>query len=223
MSTNDDSKVIVPSRFAARLAHEIRSPAGVFAGVLSEVADAPDGDHRVMLGLATRAVARLNRLARRLELMSEIEGPGLQPNRAPFDLAQSVRWAAEHVSDIRRRRVDVDVTAVPPEHRCLADSTLVGEAIVELVDNAIKHARRRVVVQLLISTEGGATILVEDDGPGLPSNSLQDLYRRGGRSGLGIGLCIAAAVARAHGGELRTGSADATPGARLEIDIPAAT
>jgi signal transduction histidine kinase len=91
------------------------------------------------------------------------------------------------------------------------DRNLLGSAVANLIDNAIKHAGRGARVD--ISTymiEGAAAIEVRDNGPGIPPGELHRvterfyrLDRSRGMPGNGLGLATVAAIANFHGGALR--------------------
>ena len=106
---------------------------------------------------------------------------------------------------------------------------LLRRALRNLVDNACQHAQH-VWVSVAADAEGAVCIAVEDDGPGIPADQIEEVIKpfkrldpaRGReRGGAGLGLAIAAAVAQAHGGKL---ALEARPGGGLiaQIVLPAA-
>lgn len=98
------------------------------------------------------------------------------------------------------------------------------EALGNLVENAARHARTRVVIAARAGTEGVA-ITVRDDGPGVPRTRHADIRQRGARldtsgSGAGLGLAIVDDIAEAWGGSL---ALDTTPnGFCARLSVPAA-
>jgi signal transduction histidine kinase len=104
------------------------------------------------------------------------------------------------------------------------DSKLLFEAVCNLVDNAIKFSGRGSTVQILVRQgPAGPTIIVEDDGPGIPSGERTAVLRRfyrGARNhsvpGSGLGLSIVAAIVHLHGFALVLSDAD--PGVRAVIE-----
>jgi signal transduction histidine kinase len=106
-----------------------------------------------------------------------------------------------------------------------ADRNLLFEALSNLVDNAIKFARKNVAIS--VSKDTSATVIkVQDDGPGIPTEEreavLRRFYRRPGktsRPGNGLGLSVVTAILRLHRFELEL--ADAGPGLAAKILIPA--
>ena len=90
------------------------------------------------------------------------------------------------------------------------DHNLLGSAVANLIDNAIKHAGRGARVQVIAyMLNGAAAIEVRDNGPGIPAGELHRvterfyrLDRSRGTPGNGLGLATVAAIARFHGGAL---------------------
>jgi len=103
----------------------------------------------------------------------------------------------------------------PPTLRWQGDAVDLQRAIGNLVDNAIRYGRspEQAVAKVTVSARragGGIELLVEDEGPGVPEESLAELLRpfnrldpaRGGAEGSGLGLAIVDRLARRYGGRL---------------------
>jgi signal transduction histidine kinase len=106
------------------------------------------------------------------------------------------------------------------------DRDLLFDAVANLVDNAIKHGRDagRVTVEVT-QNDDGAAIAVSDDGPGIPANECQHVFKRFYRlersrrtPGNGLGLSLVAAVARLHGATIDM--ADNAPGLTFRLRFP---
>jgi signal transduction histidine kinase len=99
------------------------------------------------------------------------------------------------------------------------DRLRLGQAVSNLVANALEHGPGR--VELTARMIGGRHLRIEviDEGPGLPA-SVAELTRRarGGRGRRGRGLAIAAEIAERHGGRLV--AAPASRGARIGLELP---
>ena len=108
------------------------------------------------------------------------------------------------------------------------DAHLLGIAVTQLIDNCIKHTPAGTKVRLgLDITAQEVVITVDDSGPGMPDDTLPHLFEHFYRSdaartrtgSVGLGLTIAAAIARAHGGEI---AAARSPmgGLRIALRLP---
>ncbi|HEX5289006.1 MAG TPA: sensor histidine kinase, partial [Streptosporangiaceae bacterium] len=99
--------------------------------------------------------------------------------------------------------------------------------LVNLLDNAVRHAASRVCVS--VRDDGGwAVLTVTDDGPGIAAEDAERAFGRfarldqardrSGEEGAGLGLAIVRSTAEAHGGSARLG--DAGPGLRATVRLP---
>jgi signal transduction histidine kinase len=106
------------------------------------------------------------------------------------------------------------------------DRDMLFQAVANLVDNAIKHTPGGGRIEMsLAPRDGGAAIIVADDGPGIPPEErekVRERFYRLDRSrttpGAGLGLSLVSAVAARHGGELRFEDND--PGLRAVLTVP---
>ncbi|WP_305972514.1 MULTISPECIES: ATP-binding protein [unclassified Mameliella] len=139
----------------------------------------------------------------------------------PFALIQRI------VEDAQRGGQKVELGEMQGEGTAMLRPRALRRAVENLMANARRYASAcRVSVQL---TDGSLRIRVEDDGPGIPADRREDALRpfvrldparnqdRG--SGVGLGLAIAADIARAHGGVLRLGESKSLGGLRADIVI----
>jgi signal transduction histidine kinase len=104
------------------------------------------------------------------------------------------------------------------------DGDDLAEALGNLIENAARHARRRVAIRARAQA-GPIAVTVADDGGGIPPERLDEALRRGGRldnlgSGAGLGLAIVQDIAEAWGGQLRLRNGAA--GLEAELSMPAA-
>jgi signal transduction histidine kinase len=110
--------------------------------------------------------------------------------------------------------------------RISADRDLLFDAISNLVDNAIKHGRDGGVVIVGVELkDGGAVVSIADDGPGIPPDEVQNVFKRFYRlersrstPGNGLGLSLVAAVVRLHGAHVAL--SDNKPGLKVELHFP---
>jgi two-component system sensor histidine kinase QseC len=110
-----------------------------------------------------------------------------------------------------------------------------GIMVRNLLDNALRHGPAGTRVRLRTGVEGEgaarvATLVVADDGPGIPAEERERVFERFYRSGngnghraqgIGMGLSLVQRVVAAHGGSLRCGVGLDGRGCGIEIRLPA--
>jgi signal transduction histidine kinase len=137
------------------------------------------------------------------------------------DLCRKVGELYAPVAAARRVQLVQDLQSVPTVR---ADYPLMFEALVNLLDNAIKFTPEGGRVQLSVSAAAdGPRIVVEDNGPGIPDSERLAVFQRFYRSeltstvpGSGLGLSVVQAVMHLHEFELVL--SDAIPGLRVTLD-----
>jgi signal transduction histidine kinase len=222
------------AEFFGSLAHDLRSPLGVVSEALAELrtefAASFTDEHRLLVNLADRGVRRLGRIADTVSLLAALDSGTFEIRPRPIDLFEILREAMATASAIEPRR-EVAVVSEVPEGPCagLGDSDRLSRALVEIVINAVRHARRKARIAVELSP-GVARVIVEDDGQGVAPAFRANLFRRfmprPSRSGLGMGLSIAHDVIVAHGGQLTLEASElpagrpGTTGARFVITLP---
>jgi signal transduction histidine kinase len=125
---------------------------------------------------------------------------------SPGIVADGLKAANEVASALRRLYKDKNVSIeldVPEDLRLACDPADLNEMLANLVDNACKHAVKRV----RISADDGRGLSVDDDGPGLPAEALEVVFNIGERwdsraPGSGLGLAIVRDLARLYGGDV---------------------
>ncbi|MFC4530745.1 sensor histidine kinase [Sphaerisporangium dianthi] len=207
-------------RFVADAAHELRSP---IATLRTRLELAPPGETVVE---ALCDVRRLQSLAADLLLLAALDA-GAPPRAGEVDLGQV---AAEESLRPRPRagvRVELDVE---PDVVVRGSRPHLTRVIVNLVDNAVRHASSSVKVR--VAAEGpdgdGAVLEVRDDGPGIPVEDRDAVFDRFTRldeartrdaGGSGLGLAIVREIVVLHGGAVAVTGAGG--GACFTVRLPA--
>ncbi len=191
-------------RFLADAAHQLRTPmATIRAGVELLVID-PDPEQRdTHLTNLIRETSRATRVLQSLMTLARLDR-GRPPHREPTDLVALCREEVERAESLAP---GLDVRLVAPSGSVVvpADGGEVVEALANLLDNARRHAAS--AIELRVEVDGDvASVRVGDDGPGVAPAAREQVFERfaslDGRGGSGLGLPIARAVARSHGGDL---------------------
>jgi len=203
----------------ARISHELRGPLqAVLLGLEGASRSLPAGGQPRFGAIEQE----LHRVVLAVEDLDAERGAGPQlARRTSVDLgalvaAQVEAWAPVAASFGRRLELAGPAAGV----RVDADGRRVAQATGNLIANAIEHGRGTVRVAVL-RTDGRISVVVDDDGPGLPRPlGALAARRRSGRGARGRGLAIADAVARRHGGRLVEQAA--RPGCRIALELPLA-
>jgi len=160
--------------------------------------------------------------------IARIEAGGVRANFDKVDLAALVQDAAElydAVAEEKQLVIDIKLEAKPQLH---GDRDLLFQAIINLLDNAIKYSPQAGHIQLHLSERDNHPVLaISDNGPGIPVEErikvLQRFYRMDqsrSQHGSGLGLSLVAAVAEMHNAMFEFG--DNQPGliAKLHFQVP---
>jgi heavy metal sensor kinase len=201
-------------RFTADASHELRTPLTAIRSVgevgLSERVDV--STYRDVIGSMLEETDRLTRLVDTLLVLSRADAGQAPLQRERIDLSE---LAQEVVSTLgvlaEEKRVSISVHA-PDMVEASIDRLLIFEALVNLVDNAVKYSPEGEKVALNVQwSDQGAQIDVIDHGPGIPEEHRERIFDRFYRvdkarsrrlGGSGLGLSIAQWVIQAHAGTL---------------------
>jgi two-component system OmpR family sensor kinase/two-component system sensor histidine kinase BaeS len=221
----------------ADIAHELRTPLAVIQSNLEAMLDGVLPTSPAELTSLHQEALLLNRLIGDLRTVSLAEAGQLQLDRqpiAPGDLVRAViaRFAAAAAE--KHSALTVEVGADLPIIQ--ADEQRLGQALANLVDNAVRYTPPGSQVRVSAQAHAGQVVLsVTDDGPGIPAADLEhvfDRFWRGEHSrnratgGSGLGLVIVKQLVEAHGGFVRVESPPSDSqgnvgGTRFVVTIPA--
>jgi signal transduction histidine kinase len=214
-------------RFVADASHELRSPLAVLQATLEVALAHPnDASWKTVASDALDEVNRLHRLVEDLLVLAHADESDTTRRDEPVDLDELI------VRESRRWRATS--TSVPINLRGLSGGRVRGNpdqlarVVHNLLDNAQRHATSQVGVELSSGSDG-VTMVVFDDGPGIPASDRERVFDRFTRldeargpdaGGTGLGLAIAREIVDAHDGSIEV--ADVDRGARLVVHLPAA-
>jgi signal transduction histidine kinase len=217
--------------FVGDAAHELRSPLASLR-VQLEVAQrvGPADDLPTLIDDVLVDVDRLDRLVGDLLALARLDEAGGQlPRRAPVDLDDLVRTLVGE--DYAHARVPVTVDGTVPA-TVEGDADGLRRVAVNLIDNAVRYARSGVTLTLQPTTLADrptVTLLVTDDGPGIPPAERERVFDRFYRvqasrsresGGTGLGLSIVRDVVRAHGGTARVTARPDGTGTQAVVVLP---
>ncbi|WP_028310351.1 sensor histidine kinase [Derxia gummosa] len=218
-------------KFTADAAHQLRTPMTALRLQLDD-ARQQFTDEAVLAVFARLAatVDRAIRVTEQLLALARVEQADGPAPRESLDLVALAREiGADWVPQAMRAGLDLEFEPATDELNIDGDRQLLGEALSNLIDNAIKYAGkgrgRRVLVSLAFDDDG-AVLSVEDDGPGVPESEigrLAERFYRGDRKdtpGTGLGLALVKEVAQNHGGRLELAHASGRRGLRASLHLP---
>ena len=194
------------------LAHDLRTPLTRLRGT-AELAMQDAGDPieaRAALADCVNESDRLLHLLETLLDLSAAEGGALKLNRERFDLRSLVERAADLYCEVAEEK-NITVELVQPAPVDVeGDPIRLGQAINNLLDNALKYTPSGGRVILDAQAQSTAAVLtVTDNGSGIPIAEREAIFRRLYRSdasrsqrGLGLGLSLVKAFVEAHGGTI---------------------
>ncbi len=216
--------------FIADVSHEIKTPLAGILGAVDMLGDDP-ADPAVrsrLLGMVSKESTRLNSLVQQILDLARLEREGDVLDIAEADLAGIVRESAEAMRPAADAAgMAISVASSGP---CIArvDARLVGEAVENLVGNAIRHSRSKDVVVSVEKSQRGFAVSVEDHGVGIPPEHARRVFERFHRvdparaaqsGGAGLGLAIVRRIARLHGGDVSLAAARPS-GCRFTLFLP---
>jgi two-component system phosphate regulon sensor histidine kinase PhoR len=227
----------VRREFVANASHELRTPLTSMRGYLETLLDEGFEDPataerfvRIVLDETNRLNAIINDVLSlaRIEKESEDRQIILEPAGVGDIVAASIAQCAEQAS-VRRIQLVFDC---PADYSAKVHPSLLQQAIVNLIDNAIKYSPEGSEVRVEVVREGdGICIAVVDHGCGIEARHLPRLFERFYRvdparsrqtGGTGLGLALVKHIALAHGGWAGVDS-KVGEGSRFSIHLPSAS
>jgi len=191
-------------RFLHDASHELRTPVTIARGHLEllcrETPDSPE------LTVALDELERMERIVDRLLLLAKVEQPDFVVLR-DVEIDRFLEDVFMRWSEVAPRawRLDLDVAGI-----VRVDPEALRSALDALLENAVKYTEPRAGIALRGHAVGGEIVIaVADEGAGVPDEALGSIFDRFARAddartraqgGVGLGLAIVAAIARAHGG-----------------------
>lgn len=227
--------VSLQRRFVADAAHQLRTPVAGIRVLLSELerelaADASPAAVKPLMQQLCRSSERLVRLIGQLLSLarSETELAGDAELQAS-DIVPLVRESTEAmVLQALRSGRSVELLAPATAVPARAHPVWLGEVLNNLLDNAQRYGGPHIRMSVRALDEGGAEVVVEDDGPGVPAAQMPRLFEpfwRGERAdtrndgGTGLGLAIAREIVERLGGSLVALSRPQVDGMRFVVSL----
>lgn len=203
--------------FVANVSHELRTPLTAIKGYAEILSDGALNDRalaRRFIGIIENHADRLSRLLGDLLDLSRLESDQLEIERVPCQLKPLADASVGSVSQAAAQKQIAMHCDIAPSVEVFCDPKLIEQALINLLDNAIKYTPGGGKVRIGTRPVQGAdrlALYVEDTGIGIPSEDLGRIFERfyrvdKGRSralgGTGLGLSIVRHIAEAHGAQV---------------------
>lgn len=224
----EQDRLVSLGLLSASVAHELNTPLAVLAGSIEKLIEtSPDAQTLNRLARMQRVTQRLRRISESLVDFARVRKQSMEPLalRALVDEAWSLVAIDEKASAVEL------VNEVRPDDQAIGNSDRLAQVFVNLLRNAliaVEAGTGKIVVRSKRterSGEPGVTVSVEDNGPGIPSAVLPNIFEafvttRLDARGTGLGLTVAEGIVTQHGGSI-TAANRPEGGACLEVWLPA--
>jgi signal transduction histidine kinase len=213
----------------ANVSHELRTPLGALQALLENLVDGVEPPDPAALRTALAQTERLGRLVSQLLDLSRLESGALEVEHVSFGIRTLLEQAARECA-LGDRPVRLKVRVEPGDLKTTGDPERLHQVVANLLDNAVRHSppEGRVWLSAHAATAGRTTIVVADEGPGIPPEEVERVFERFHRTdaaratrdgGTGLGLAIARWIVDAHGGVIRAEPREPR-GCRMVVEIP---
>lgn len=218
-------------RFTADASHELRTPLTAIRSV-GEVSLQKQGDskyYRDIIGSMLEETNRLTKLVDSLLTMSRADAGRVQLHVEKTGLLDLARESASLLEVLAEEKGQTLLVEGDDTLSVMADRTILRQALVNLIDNAVKYSPVGGEIRVSVrAVNGAATIKVQDSGPGIPPEHAEKVFERFYRidkarsradGGAGLGLSIVQWSVFAHGGKVEL-DLNAAPGCAFVIHLP---
>lgn len=216
------------SELGASLSHDLRTPLTALQASLGllemSTNDRLQPEEHALLTNARRNVGRIRLQIDDLLTANQIHTGTIQIDHEPIDLRDVVADAMDVVRYSMSHKGQVLEVDLPAPLPVTGDARRLEQVVVNLLDNAHLHtpkgSRVKVTGQF---RDGESQLVVADDGPGIPPEEHEQIfkrfYRRGHSRGTGLGLAVARNIIELHGGRLWVAD-QLGPGAAFHVALP---
>lgn len=217
------------------IAHDLKTPLTRLRNKAADaLADSDGANRRAALEGIIAESDQLIRTFNALLMISRVEAGSIAAELTDLDASAIAADSAELYEPVAEEAGLTLTTQIAPGLSVRGNRELIGQAITNLLDNAVKYAdgsTRPEIVLALAAQDGEVRITVRDHGPGIPKDRRDDVVKRFVRldesrtkPGTGIGLALVEAVMALHGGRLELSETDprdeAYPGLTATMVFP---
>lgn len=205
------------NQFLGMAAHDLRKPIGLVLNyaefLMDEAGSLLDADQMHFLDTIERSGRFMKRLVDDFLDVSAIEAGKFELDLYPADMQQVLEQSLQlNAFQAAKKKIVLQVKKGNHIPRILIDASKIEQVITNLVSNAIEHTNPETSVTIhLTGDEEGISFSVKDQGPGIPSQEMQRLFKPfekistkkiGGEKSTGLGMLITRKIIQAHRGDI---------------------
>lgn len=225
-------------QFAADVAHEIKNPLTSVASAIETLRRTADDEKRQkLMGVIRDDVARLNRLISDISDASRLDAELSRAKAHTVDLGGLVSAVADMFDDPDVQgapRIRLDLATPSPKVRGLEGP--LAQVFRNIIENALSFSPAGGEIRIAMRRrDGWAVVTIEDQGPGIPEENLEVIFRRfytsrplahGFGKNSGLGLSISRQIIDVHGGRIHAANVldgeGRSTGSRFTVELPLA-
>jgi two-component system, OmpR family, sensor histidine kinase ChvG len=224
--------------FAADVAHELKNPLTSLRSAVETLPLAKSEPARArLLAVIEHDVRRLDRLITDISDASRLDAELARGETSPVDMLRLVETVVGMQNEVIRgdqARISLLTRPGPPSHPgwlVQGHDGRIGQVLVNILDNARSFSPPGHEVRVELSRDAGhITVIIDDDGPGIPEHALERIFERfytdrpdhGFGQNSGLGLSISRQIIEAHGGVISASNRSRSVGSDGEVKLDGA-
>jgi signal transduction histidine kinase len=211
----------VQQEFLDNISHELKTPLMSIQGYAEGIKDGIFPADDQTLDIITDESIRLKRLVSEISYLSKLESMPDFYDFTQIDMPAIIERSIDSVSGLKEAR-DIRISSLDI-HDCevYGDGEKLLQLLINILSNSVRYAENTVFIDTTVRDEA-YVITIKDDGKGFAPGEEEKVFRRfykGSAGNTGLGLSIAMAIARSHGGTINAWNASGH-GAVFEIILP---
>ncbi len=212
------------SRFIQNASHELKSPLmniqGYAEGLAADLFNESEIDEA--FNIIVSESQRLKSVVEELLFLSKIDNENVEMKKEKVEASEVINEALRTVyTRIQQRNLDLQVI-IEEDLSINGDYSSLMRAFSNVLDNAVRYAKERILIQGITGEEKEVIIRIVDDGPGFLEKEIPKVFERffkGEKGNTGLGMAIVKDIINLHGGEIKIYN-HSSGGAVVEIVFP---